>query len=262
MTATHTKERHGLGWIPDIPKKADFRVKMSKEEMSKVSLPPAIELYNPPILDQKGTNSCTGFASASLYRYHLHQNFNEFQPSPLFNYWLGRHVPRLGWENEDEGAMPRDVMQSMISNGVIREEFWPFSENPEIVNRRPPQTLLAAAKSNRVIEGKYVRMLANDNLFHLKHSLVQGLPFLVGVDVYSSFFDTGDDGLVPMPQTNQTFEGGHLLWANGFSDELQCFRCPNSWGTGWGKDGIAWIPYPYIANAGLAGDFWRIEAIT
>lgn len=207
-----TNFTHGMGWRRDIYDPRDFRIKMSREEMNKVSLPPAIELYTPPILDQKSTSSCTGFATASLYRYHLHQNFNEFQPSPLFNYWFGRHVPRLGWEDEDEGAMPRDVIQSMISNGVVAEEDWPFIENPKVVNQRPPQALLAKAKANKVLEGKYVRMLANDNLFHLKYSIAQGLPFLVGVDVYSSFFDTGDDGLVPMPQTNQTFEGGHLLY--------------------------------------------------
>lgn len=263
MTAVHTRQRHGLGWIPDVPKKADFRVKMSREEMDAITLPSSVQLPAPPILDQKTTNSCTGFATSSLYRYMLRALGKlDFQPSPLFNYWFGRHVPRLGWEEEDEGAMPRDVMQSMISNGVIREEFWPFSEDPEIVNRRPPQTLLAAAKNNRVVEGKYVRMLADDNLFHLKYSLAQRLPFLVGIDVYSSFFDTGDDGMAPMPQTNQTFEGGHLLYCVGFDDDFQRFKCPNSWGLDWGDAGFAWIPYAYIANAGLAGDFWRIEAIT
>lgn len=261
MTAVHTNKRHGLGWLRDIRHPKDLRIKMSKEQMGVITLPPSVHLWTPPILDQISSNSCTGFASSSLYRYMLrHLGKSDFQPSPLFNYWFGRHVPRLGWENEDEGAMPRDVMQSMISNGVVEESDWPFDLSK--VNEKPPQAVLSRAKTNRVIEGKYVRMLANDNLFHLKYSLAQGLPFLVGIDVYSSFFDTGDDGMVPMPQTNQTFEGGHLLYCTGFDDSLQRFKCPNSWGLGWGDAGFAWIPYAYIANAGLAGDFWRIEAIT
>lgn len=253
--------RKGLGWVRDLRSAKDFRVKMSKAEMDQVHLPPSVELWTPPILDQGVTNSCTGFASSGLYRYMLRLlGKPDFQPSPLFTYWFGRRVPRLGWENEDEGAMPRDVMQTMISNGVVPEELWPF--DPGKVNDGPPQSVLAKAKANRIIEGKYVRMLANDNLFHLKHSLTQKLPFLIGIDVYSSFFDTGEDGMVPMPQTSETYEGGHLMYCSGFSDELRRFRCPNSWGEGAGAKGIFWLPYEYVANAGLAGDFWRIEAIT
>lgn len=231
--------------------------------MDDTPLPSAVELWTPPIVDQFSTNSCVGQASASLFRYTMHLwGDPDFQPSRLFNYWLARHVPRRGWENEDMGAMPRDAMQSMISNGVVPEELWPFSEDPSIVNQRPPQELLAKAKKKRIVEGKYVRMLANANLFHLKHSLAIKLPFLVGIDIYSSFYDTGDDGMVPMPQTNQTYEGGHLIYCNGYDDSLRRFRCPNSWGTNWGAKGTCWIPYEYIANAGLSGDFWRTEAIT
>lgn len=257
---TSSNQRKGTGWIKDIPHKNDHRFSAPKLRPG-LTIPKEAVLYTPPVIDQGFTNSCTGFASASLYRYMLkYLGRPEFQPSPLFNYWFGRHVPRLGWETEDEGAMPRDVMQSMISNGVVAEQDWPF--DVERINERPPQTVLAKAKQNRVIEGKYVRMLANDNLYHLKYSLAQGLPFLAGLMLFTSFFDTGTDGMVPMPNTNEIFEGGHLLYCNGYSDDLQRFRCPNSWGEGMGAKGVYWIPYSYIANGGLAGDFWRIEAIT
>lgn len=262
MTAFHTKERKGLGWIRDIPHLNDQRFAAPKLAEGQ-KLPPEVSLYTPPILNQGTTNSCTGHASSSLYRYMLRfLNKQEFQPSRLFNYWYGRHVPRLGWEREDMGAMPRDVMQSMISNGVIPEDLWPFSEDQKIVNQEPGAILLSKAKVNKVVEGKYVRMLANDNLFHLKYSLWQKLPFLVGIQVYSSFFDTRSDGMVPMPKTSETFEGGHLLYCNGYSDTLQRFLCPNSWGESEGDKGIFKIPYAYLANQGLAGDFWRIEAVT
>lgn len=251
--------RHGMGWRRDIYDPRDLRFSAGD---TSASLPSQVtHLWTPPILNQRATNSCVGHGSASLFMYMLHWlNKPVFQPSPLFNYWLARHVPRLGWENEDEGAMPRDAMQSMISNGVLSEDLWPFGYDR--VNTRPPQTLLHDAKANRVVEGKYVRMLANDNLYHLKYSLAQGLPFLIGIDVYSSFYDTGDDGFVPMPQTNQTFEGGHLMYCNGYDDSIRRFRCPNSWGDDWGDKGCAWLPYDYVGNAGLASDFWRIEAIT
>jgi|SRR5688572_5541352 len=260
MTSFHTRERRGLGWIPDIRDPRDHRASASRDAAA--PLPPAVVLWTPPFRDQRRTNSCVGQASASLFEYMTHMTGQDLRPSALFNYWLARHVPRRGWENEDEGAMPRDAMQSMISNGVLPEEDWPFTEDQSVVNREPPKLLQRKAKANRVIEGEYVRMLADDNLFHLKHSLAQGIPFLIGVDVYSSFFDTGSDGMTPMPQTNETFEGGHLMYCNGYDDSNRRMRCPNSWSESEGDKGVFWLPYEYVGNAGLAGDFWRIEAIT
>lgn len=263
MTAVHTRQRKGLGWIPDIPHINDKRFKAPKPTTSSSVLPKEVVLAHPPILDQGPTNSCTGHAASSLYRYMLGKlGKPDFQPSRLFIYYYGRRVPRLNWETEDMGAMPRDVMQTMISNGVLDETFWPFSPDPINVNMAPPAGLLSKAKANRVIEGKYVRMKADDNLYHLKYSLAQKLPFLVGIDVYSSFYDTVKDGFVPMPRTNETFEGGHLMYCTGYSDGLQRFICPNSWGQSEGDKGVFYLPYAYIANRGLASDFWRIEAIT
>ena len=262
MTVMITREPHGMGWVPDIRDRRDFRFSAPSSTPAS-QLPPAVVLWTPEIRDQGNTNSCVGQATASLYEYVAHYlPRDDFHPSALFNYWFARHVPRRGWENEDEGAMPRDAMQSMISNGVVGESDWPFTEDQAIVNRRPPQTLLAQAKSNRVTEGKYVRMLANDSLYHLKYSLAQGLPFLIGIVVYSSFYDTGSDGLVPMPRTSETFEGRHLMWVNGYSDDTQRFRVVNSWGESWGAGGIGWMPYPYVANQGLSDDFWRVEQVS
>lgn len=261
-TAMHTKQRRGLGWIPDIPHLNDKRFRAPARSLVTV-LPEEVVLPHTQILDQGATNSCTGHAASSLYRYMLRLlGKTEFQPSPLFIYYFGRRVPRLGWENEDMGAMPRDVMQTMISNGVVPETVWPFSEDPAKVNKHPPQDLLSNAKTNRIIEGKYVRMLATDNLYHLKYSLFQKLPFLIGVQVYSSFLDTGSDGMVSMPGMRETYEGGHLMYCTGYSDKLQKFFCPNSWGESAGDKGVFKLPYAYIANQGLASDFWRIEAIT
>jgi C1A family cysteine protease len=185
---------------------------------------------------------------------------DDFQPSRAFIYWYARHVPRLGWENQDEGAMPRDAMQTMISNGVVSEEDWPF--NPKKINTEPTSGLLSKAKAHRITEGHYVRMTAADNLFHLKLSLSKELPFLIGIAVYSSFYDTRSDGMVSMPKTSETYEGGHLLWCCGFSNSMHRFICPNSWGEGEGDKGYFYLPYEYVAEPALAGDFWRIELVS
>jgi C1A family cysteine protease len=248
-----------LGWVRDIRDRRDYRFSAPP---STAALPAQIDLRpdSPPILDQGPTNSCVGHAVSSLIHF-MRRKVNaqpDFQPSPLFIYWLARHVPRRGWELEDDGAMPRDAIQSCISNGVVEEREWPF--DLDAVNTRPPQELLAIGKQFRVAEGKYVRMLANDNLYHLKYSLAQGLPFLIGIDVYTSFFDTGSNGLVPEP--SGAWEGGHLMWCNGYNDGIQRFQCPNSWSEQAGNNGIFYLPYDYVAEPSLSGDFWRVEMVS
>lgn len=264
MTTVITRQQHGTGWVKDRPSKKDLRFSAPLEEDGTLpTLPTSVtDLYTPPRRDQKRTNSCVGQASASLYEYMLYvmNAANVFHPSALFNYWLARHVPRRGWEDEDEGAMPRDAMQSMISNGVLPDEDWPFTEDPSVVNQEPPKLLQRKAKSNRIVEGKYVRMKADDNLFHLKYSLAQGLPFLIGIPVYTSFYDVGADGVVPMPKDGEMLEGFHLMYSNGYDDSTRLFKTPNSWGTEVGDYGVYYLPYNYVTM--FSDDFWRIEAIT
>ena len=275
-------EKQGLGWIRDVPKSADFRAS-APVTISAADLPPSVELWTPPILDQGSTSSCVGHGSASLFRYMMHYlGQPDFQPSPLFNYWYARKISHMGWENEDNGAMPRDAMQSMISNGVVPEDNWAF--DLARVNERPPRELLPVAYKHRIIEGEYVRMLANDNLIHLKYSLAKQLPFLVGIDCFTSLFDqkTNDTGVVPFPNLErEVFEGGHLVYSNGYitrqapnwsqwltdhgvtnPDPDGYFRCPNSWGDFYGEHGIYWFPFAYIRNASIASDFWRVQMIT
>lgn len=254
------KQRKGLGWFKD---RLDFR-DFDGSAPPSTHLPSEVDLrgWSPPIMDQGLTNSCVGHASASLFRY-MRRVFGlslDFAPSRSFIYWYARHVPRIGWEDVDEGAMPRDAMQTMISNGVVSEEEWPF--NLDTINTRPLDLLLTLAKKHKIVEGKYVRMKANDNLYHLKYSLAQNLPFLIGVACYSSFFDTGSNGMVAMPRTNEIYEGGHLMWCNGFSDSRRVVCCPNSWSEREGDKGHFYLPYAYVENSALASDFWRIEGLT
>ena len=76
--------------------------------------------------------------------------------------------------------------------------------------------------------------------------------------VYSSLLTAtvSSTGVVPMPNTKtETFKGGHCACIVGYNDTTQMFTCANSWGTSWGNKGYFTIPYAYIINPSLAGDF-------
>lgn len=215
--------------------------------------------FMPPTVDQLQTSSCVGNATSSVFRFILRRlGLPDFQPSRLLTYYLAR--AQRGWENDDDGCMPRDAMQSLISNGTVNELYWPFADDPVIVNTRPSQQILHDAKAHRITEGKYVRMLPTDDLFHLKHSLAQQLPFTIGIPCFSSFFDVGHTGIVPMPKKGETLEGFHMMYTAGYADAQELFINPNSWGESDGDHGVRYLPYEYVRKYGE--DLWRIEGLT
>jgi C1A family cysteine protease len=256
------EQKYGLGWRKDQPDMRDFVARLARAApASSLSIPPAVDLrktpWMPPIMDQSVTSSCVGNASSSIVRFMRRKMGQpDFQPSRLFTYYFARRLQ--GWESIDAGCYPRDAMKSLAANGVPSEDEWPFDVNR--VNERPPQISLHHALADKAI--KYTRMLRNDDLFHLKNSLHQGIPFMLGISVYSSFFDTNETGMVRMPGRRESYEGGHMLWACGYSDVDRLLACPNSWSEGWGDRGVCYLPYDYLRHEGLSDDFWRIEAVS
>lgn len=252
------KPKAGTGWVKDFRDNKDFIGNVGVADHS--LLLPEVDLrkspFMPPTMNQLQTNSCVGNSTSSVFRFMLRKlGLIDFQPSRLLTYYLARAM--RGWENDDEGCMPRDAMQSLISNGTVDEALWPFLESE--VNVRPPQTLLHNAKQHRIVEGKYVRMLPTDDLFHLKHSLAMKLPFTIGIPCFTSFFDVGSNGIVPMPKSGEKLEGFHMMYTVGYSDSQQLFIDQNSWGEEDGDHGSRYLPYEYVKRYG--DDLWRVEGL-
>lgn len=257
-------ERRGLGWIPDTPSFKDHKYAVAK----KVGLVPSVDLrstpFYPPIVDQLATNSCVGNSSASAVRFLRRKlGLDDFQPSRSFAYWYARRVAHQNWEYYDEGAMIRDCMTALTIVGICSEDDWPF--NPATINTKPDEVDVITAAAHKTL--RYVRMLrganeAQDDLYYFKHSLADGYPFVFGISVFTSFFDVGSDGVVPMPRRTDRLEGGHAMYCVGYDDAARVFICPNSWGTSWGDNGVNYLPYAYFADSDLSDDFWTLRTMT
>jgi hypothetical protein len=247
-----------FGWIPDIPSIKDHPDPLSAKRPIALPLNVDWRPKAPPIIDQDNSNSCVGFTGVQVVRFmrRMLGLADDFAPSPMFLYWFARYMQRSGWENHDSGCYIRDAMRVLVADGICPEHEWPF--NLDRINERPPQIVLHNALAHKTLE--YVRMKRDDNLYHLKHSLAQGFPFMAGISVYTSFMDVGDNGIVPMPKTNETLEGGHAVWFPGNFQDEHVFIGANSWGTEtWGDKGYFYLPEAYLANDDLSDDFWRIS---
>lgn len=98
----------------------------------------------------------------------------------------------------------------------------------------------------------------------MKQSIVEGFPFVFGINVYESFESENvkNTGFVPMPDTkHEKLLGGHAIMAIMFDDDKKIFGCRNSWGVEWGDKGYFYLPYDFILDKDLASDFWIITSI-
>jgi len=73
-------------------------------------------------------------------------------------------------------------------------------------------------------------------------------PVVVGTYWYNSMFDPDEDGFVTVNRASG-IAGGHEWLIFGTSEENGVvYHCQNSWGTGWGDEGIFYVREPAMAD--------------
>ena len=176
-------------------------------------------------------------------------------PSRLYIYWNERKIEHT--TKSDSGATLRDGIKTVSKQGVCSELLWPY--NVKKFAKKPPQACYTAAKTDLI--SQYQR-LDNTQLDMLKGCLASGDGFILGFTVYESFMtqQVATTGVVPMPQPQEATVGGHAVFCCGYQESESTFLCRNSWGDQWGQQGYFTIPYQYLTNPNLAGDFWQIAS--
>jgi C1A family cysteine protease len=101
------------------------------------------------------------------------------------------------------------------------------------------------------------------DLHQMKGCLASGFPFTFGFGIYESFQtpQVASSGSVPLPGSRENLVGGHAALAVGYDDARDCFIARNSYGAVWGEDGYFTIPYAYLTQPNLSGDFWVIRLV-
>lgn len=253
MTTFRNPKKYG--WIPDLPDRRDY--KFVPKFKKKYRLPSTIDLrskFTAPY-DQGELGSCTAQAIAGAIEYvHTVSEKGSFMPSRLFVYFNEREIE--GTVNEDAGAMIRDGIKSVVSQGVCAEELWPYTISK--FRDKPNSSCYEQALDNQVLLYRRV----TEDLYDMKACLASGFPFVFGMAVYTSFESskTAKTGVVSMPASKEKMLGGHAMLAVGYSNSDKAFIVRNSWGA-WGDKGYCYIPYEYIADDNLADDRWMITSV-
>lgn len=243
-------EFHRLGWIPDSPDKRDYILALPRNLIIPKSLDLRKDGFLPAPYDQGNLGSCVAHAACAALEY-LERKAGEpdVMRSRLEVYYRARELE--GTVSQDAGCMIRDAMKALAKSGACPESLWPYDiarfadvppqtatsqDKPLIVYRRVPQTELG-----------------------IKTALVQGLPVVIGISVYSSFEgeQAQSTGVIPYPnRRREQLLGGHAMLVVGYDDAEKWWIVRNSWGSNWGAGGYCYIPYRYVLNRSLGGDFW------
>src|SRR5579871_2128054 len=123
--------RHNLGhygWVPDLP---DGRDQLYRAPKAAGVLPKSVDLRKgcPPVYDQGQLGSCTANAIAAALEFDQRKQklAQLFTPSRLFIYYNERVIE--GSTSSDSGAMLRDGIKAVASDGACPEPMWPYVES-------------------------------------------------------------------------------------------------------------------------------------
>jgi hypothetical protein len=239
---------------PDLPDPRDYVFTGTT-----TGLPPVVDLrkYAGNIENQQNTNSCTANAGVSACEIWAKRAGKELDFSRLFLYYNERaEYPNL--HGQDGGAYMRDICRCLNKQGVCLESTWPFVT--WAVNDKPPEQAYKEAEAWKV--GRYER-IENYNMIGVKTALALGCPVLVGMFLKAPFLDfpktdNSDGEIYQWYIVNSYYTkpaiGSHAMLIVGYDDNKQCWIVENSWGTGWGNNGYAFIPYGF-AQADIH-DLW------
>ena len=243
----------GRGLVRNVvPDRLDLR---DRPYMPPVAVIPGQQLgsqFGIPVLDQKDTNACTGFALASVV-YHLQRaakhKAEECRVSPFMLYAMARRYDEFpGNPDADNGSSARGAMKGWFKYGACDSDLWPTEKVPKPVIQAKDDWWLDAVRRPL---GAYYRL--DMRSVTDMHVALNEVGILYVTAVCHAGWDTGDGvkakGIWHIPiQKVKPNDGGHAFVIVGYNRDG--FIIQNSWGTGWGTGGRAVLQYEdWLENA-------------
>lgn len=257
--------RQRLGWKPELPDIRDrpFNVKRALRKVKR-NIPSSVDLRNNPLFPtltaQGNLGSCVPHGVGFGFKWTQRLlGLPDLDPSRLFIYYEGRKME--GSINYDSGLYIRDGLKVVNKMGAPHESFWPY----DIAHYReaPPTSAYQDGQAHQAIGYEAVPVSSPE----VKLAIAAQHFVIMGFTVYTSFFDTGDDGFVRDPNpTKERVEGGHCMDYVGYKR----MRGPkdayyydygifaNWWDPTFGDDGFVYMKMRWACNTNYADDFWVI----
>lgn len=249
--------RYGLGYRPDREDARDerFAPGFAAAPLS-LGTVGSIMRGLAPVQDQGNTSSCVAHAirTALVIREMLMGVETVVEPSRLALYWNAR--AQHGGQRNDAGTYIRDAFKVLQRIGVADESKHPFSTFTLKVNKQPP--VRSYIEGHARAGGKYARLASfgDERIGEIRNALSLGLPVVFGTSVDRVFQEHRGPGVLGRPRN--ALLGGHAMCIVGDDDKREAFLVQNSWGTGWGDLGFAWLDYGWFTWT-MTRDLWVVD---
>ena len=174
----------------------------------------------PPIWDQGDLGSCVAFALCASFQYCD----PSFDGSQLFLYYNSRYLDYLSGDNSvsiDDGTTLSQGIRALTQYGLCGNSNWPYDVSRFAI--KPPQNCYDEGLNHQIISATNVQQ----TLDQMQACLQAGYPFVIGILVFSSFFND-NTGVIPYPNTyRENILGGHAICVCGYDDASQRFLVRN-----------------------------------
>lgn len=206
-----------------------------------------------PIENQAQAGSCVGNSVVGALEFLQIRNGRPYTDlSRLFVYYNSRLMH--GEADQDNGTYIRIAFGTLSSLGTCSEKTWPYDLNNLFI--RPSWGSYREAYPHKITS--YYRITATHGaalVDAIKRALRAQHVVVFGMIVDDDYIMVGSDGVIAMPKQKRLNPGGHAQVIVGYDDNKRHWIVRNSWGTGWGDKGYAYVPYDYL-DASNANDFW------
>ena len=239
-----------------VPDRLDLRDRLYQPPVAVVPNLAFNPKTNIPVLDQRQTNACTGFALASVV-YHLQQTAKRKQMdwcvSPYMLYSMARRYDEFpGAPDVDTGSSLRGAMKGWYKHGACADRLWTSEHMPtDQVTKCSDDWWLDAVRRPL---GAYYRI--NTGSITDMHVALNEIGILYASAVCHSGWDDGfskksqiknGHWAIPHRKANMN-DGGHAFAIVGYNQVG--FIVHNSWGPDWGTKGCAVLLYEdWLDNA-------------
>jgi C1A family cysteine protease len=240
---TRARFEHGVAQDPEDLRDHKVQIFFSPEEKRVM-----LTKYTSDVRQQGKAQSCTAHTAVLVYEIEsrIHQKY-DIEGSEQFNYNMSRHMNNLF--PYDKGSYMRDAFKTLNQYGNCPEKIMPYNDTN--INYGIPLFATSFAKIFRIKE--YLRLLTPQSI---KQKIKDQHPVGIALPIYAEIYPCL--GNIPVPAEGEKSIGAHAMTIIGYDDDKKAFYVQNSWGTGWGSRGYAWLPYEYLDKVEWF-DAWSIN---
>ena len=248
---------HPLGGLFIDPAEVPWLVEV-RPDATLADPPPSVDhsADMPPVGSQGSLPSCTSWAFAYYYKtyqewlergWDVNDTAHQFSPTFLYN---------MANAGGNIGSYYTDNMRLLVDFGCATFADCPNSANPV---PWPSETAYVRALPFRCQEACYISCGSDPGIVALKQHIADGDNAVLPINVWGNFDDINSyDTCYCSVDRTGTNRGGHYITFVGYDDDRPthdgpgAFRLVNSWGTGWGNGGYAWMSYAAVKDAQLS----------